>query len=199
MEAALDLFAEHGLAGARLEDIAKRAGVSKGTIYLYFPNKEALFCDMVRQMISRNIDEFAATLSDVDSASTQLRDYMAHLWAYMRSPVFEKVYRLTMGELHTFPHLFRFFFEEVTMRNLRVVASIVRRGVANGEFRRVDPDISARIIHSTFVKHGVWCAMRDQVPFLAAQSDDDVFQQLVDYNLHALAPHTEQPGSTHTS
>ena len=56
IEAALDVFAERGLASARLEDIAKRAGVSKGTIYLYFPNKEALFREVVRQTVVANIE-----------------------------------------------------------------------------------------------------------------------------------------------
>ena len=55
IEAALEVFSEHGLAAARLEDIAKLAGVSKGTIYLYFPNKEALFSEMVREMVGESI------------------------------------------------------------------------------------------------------------------------------------------------
>jgi len=196
VEAALEVFSEHGLAEARLEDIARRAGVSKGTIYLYFPNKEALFSEMIRQMVSVNIQDFAATLSDDESPRDQLERYMSYLWRYLRTPLFEKVYRLTMGELHKFPHLLRFFIEEVTMRSMRIVSGIIRRGVATGDFRAVEPEVAARIFHSTFVKHGIWCAQRDQIPFLAMHSDDEVFRQLVDFNLHALGLSPNVPGTS---
>src|ERR671936_1796968 len=81
IEAAFDVFAERGLAGARLEEIAKRAGVSKGTIYLYFPNKEALFCEMIRDMVGRTIEQTEARIvSNHATASEQLREYMRSLW-----------------------------------------------------------------------------------------------------------------------
>src|ERR671932_2541425 len=104
IEAALEVFGERGLAGARLGEIAKRAGVSKGTIYLYFPNKEALFCEMIREMVGRTIEQTEARIvSSHGTASEQLREYMRSLWEYTRSRVFETLYRLTMGELHHFP------------------------------------------------------------------------------------------------
>src|SRR5919201_6323793 len=98
IEAALEVFGERGLAGARLEEIAKRAGVSKGTIYLYFPNKEALFCEMIRQMVGQTIEQTEARIvSSHGTATEQLGEYMRSLWEYMRSRVFEILYRLTMG------------------------------------------------------------------------------------------------------
>src|SRR5689334_25392266 len=75
LEAALAVFGERGLAGARLEDIAKRAGVSKGTIYLYFPNKEELFRSMIRQTVIAAIEQGEREL-DRGSPTAQLRRYM---------------------------------------------------------------------------------------------------------------------------
>src|SRR5512146_3320254 len=81
IEAAADEFGERGLAATRLEDIAKCAGVSKGTIYLYFPNKEALFCEMIRQLVSDTIIKAQAQATATSpSAAEQLRDYASSVW-----------------------------------------------------------------------------------------------------------------------
>src|SRR5438105_3263605 len=77
LEAALAVFGEHGLAAARLDDIAKRAGVSKGTIYLYFPNKEELFREMVRNTVIRQLETAEHELGAMSgSATEQLEKYM---------------------------------------------------------------------------------------------------------------------------
>ncbi|HEX7940413.1 MAG TPA: TetR/AcrR family transcriptional regulator [Gemmatimonadaceae bacterium] len=187
IDAALEVFGERGLAGARLEDIAHRAGVSKGTIYLYFPNKEALFCEMIRQMVSAGlVDTQARIFAASGSPTEQLRAYVRAVWEYLRSPIFEKVYRLMMGEIHNFPSLQQFYLEEVSQRSLRFAAEIVRRGIAAGEFRPQDPDVAARMLHALTVKHGIWCAQREQIPFLAHQTDDEVLAQLLDFYLHAI-------------
>jgi AcrR family transcriptional regulator len=192
IEAALDVFGERGLAGARLEDIARRAGVSKGTIYLYFPNKEALFCEMIRQTMSVGlVDTQARIMAGTGSPTEQLRAYVRGMWEYLRSPAFEKVYRLMMGEIHNFPSLLQFFIAEVSQRSLGFAADIVRRGTQTGEFRPQDPDVAARMLHALTVKHGIWCAQREQIPFLAHHTDDEVLEQLLDFYLHAIqaTPH----------
>src|SRR5918911_963685 len=76
LDAALTVFGERGLAGARLEDIARRAGVSKGTIYLYFPNKEELFVEMIREKVIANLEREESRLDDGGTATEQLRGYM---------------------------------------------------------------------------------------------------------------------------
>lgn len=187
IEAALDVFGERGLAGARLEDIARRAGVSKGTIYLYFPNKEALFCEMIRQTMSAGlVDTQARIMAGIGSPTEQLRAYVHSMWEYLRSPVFERVYRLMMGEIHNFPSLLQFFIAEVSQRSLAFAAGIVRRGIETGEFRPQDPDVAARMLHALTVKHGIWCAHREQIPFLAHHTDEQVLAQLLDFYLHAI-------------
>jgi AcrR family transcriptional regulator len=186
IEAALDVFGEHGLAAARLEDIARRAGVSKGTIYLYFPNKEALFCEMVRVMVGASIERAQARTDTAAPAAEQLAEYVRGVWQYVRSPLAEKMQRLVLGELQGYPHLLDFFFREVSQRSLALVADIIRRGIASGEFRDTDPVVAARMLHAIMIKHGLWCAQREHVPFLQQLSDDDVLAQILDFFHNAI-------------
>jgi AcrR family transcriptional regulator len=186
LEAALEVFAERGLSDARLEDIAKRAGVSKGTIYLYFPNKEALFCEMIREIPSRHIASVEAMISEHASARDQLRAYLRNSWDYVRTPPFEILYRLILSELHHFPDLYEQFIEEVPMRSMRILAGIVTRGIESGEFRDIDPLAAGRMLHSVLFVHGVWAAKRARIPFMRDLSDNQVLDQLVDFCLHAI-------------
>src|SRR6266513_3779377 len=87
IEAALEVFGEAGLANARLQDIAERAGVSKGTIYLYFPNKEELFREMIRQTAVVAIQSAEKTITQ-GTPTTQLLTFMRGYWTFVRSPVF---------------------------------------------------------------------------------------------------------------
>jgi AcrR family transcriptional regulator len=194
LDAALEVFGERGLAAARLEDIARTAGVSKGTIYLYFPNKEALFCDMIREIPARFIATVEGMIAD-ESATEQLRHYFRNSWDYMRSPTFEILYRLIMSELHHFPDLYEQFVEEVPMRSMRIIADILRRGVSSGEFRELDPVVTARMLHSLLFTHGVWSAKRARIPFMRDLSDNQVLDQLVDFCLHAIGQSPTPPAS----
>ena len=187
IEAALDVFSEHGLSAARLEDIAKRAGVSKGTIYLYFPNKETLFCEMIRQMVGEAITRAQVRISSsTDSATDQFVQYMRAMWKNVRSPTFDKLYRIVEGDLKSYPTLLQFFIKEVSMRSMSLVASIIRHGMETGEFREVDPEAVARIHHAMMAKHGIWCGNRERIPFLVHLSDDEVLDQLLDVMLHSI-------------
>ncbi len=187
IDAALEVFSEHGLAAARLDDIARLAGVSKGTIYLYFPNKEALFSEMVREMVAEAITSAQFRISSGSSSATEkYADYMRAVWDKVRSPVFHKLHRIVEGDLKSYPTLMQFFFREISTRSMDVAAVIVREGIAAGEFRDVDPDAVTRIHHAVLIKHGVWCGKREQVPFIAHLSDDQVFDQIQDFMLHSI-------------
>jgi AcrR family transcriptional regulator len=188
IEAAIQEFGDRGLAAARLEDIARRAGVSKGTIYLYFPNKEALFREMIRQLVGESIAEaHDRVMATEHSATGQIRAYTRAVWEYMRTPVFEKLHRLASGELRNFPVLYQFFLQEVPIRNMNAVAGLVRRGIAAGEFRELDADVAARMFLALMLNHGVWCAKRQQLPFMGEVSDEQLLEQMLDFFLHAIA------------
>src|SRR6476646_4957040 len=99
LDAALAVFAERGLASARLDDIAKRAGLSKGTIYLYFPNKEELFREVVRTTVIAAIEQAEAQLATITDPRQALLLWMEGYWAWLRSPVFPTIHRLVNSEL----------------------------------------------------------------------------------------------------
>jgi AcrR family transcriptional regulator len=187
IKAALEVFGECGLANARLQDIAARAGVSKGTIYLYFPNKEELFREMIRQTAVAAIER--AEQADVPGTPTnQLLAFMRGYWAFVRSPVFITIYRLVLGELHQFPDIARFYAHEVVARGQKLMAGIISRGIDAGEFREIDPMVAARMLVAIIVMNGIWRDERTGVPLLAHKSDEEVFSELAQFYLHSIAP-----------
>src|SRR5207244_2200554 len=156
IDAALEVFGECGLAKSRLQDIAARAGVSKGTIYLYFPNKEELFREVVRQTAVAAIEVGEKTVNAGGSPSEQLYGAMRGYWAFVSSPIFNTLHRLVLGELHQFPDLARFYADEVVTRGLNLLGGIIRRGTEAGEFRDVDPMIAARMLVALTVMNAIW-------------------------------------------
>ena len=189
IEAALAVFGERGLAAARLDDIAKRAGLSKGTIYLYFPNKEELFREVIRSTVVSRIAEREQTFLNASGSATEvLTDYTRAYWKFLRSSEFAPIFRLVHAEIHNFPDLAAFYVEEVVARNHRLVEALVKRGIDTGEFRSIDPRVAARLLASTFVMHGLWCTHRDFFFTVAAKTDNEVFDELIDFFLHALRP-----------
>lgn len=192
LEAALETFGEHGLVGARLEDIARRAGIAKGTIYLYFPNKEALFREVVRRTVVDRIDQMAHNLDDDAPAATQLDRCMAYWWNSLRAEPYRTVYRLVVSELHRFPDLVEFYSREVLTPGNRLIGGVIARGVARGEFRPVEPFSTARMLSALFITHTVWMGPNHpRVPTLQGLSPDQVFAQLRDFAFHALRPISE--------
>src|ERR1700693_5774895 len=187
IKAALQVFGECGLANARLQDIAERAGVSKGTIYLYFPNKEELFREMVRQTAVARIER-AEPAGVSGTPGNQLLAFMRGYWAFVRSPVFITIYRLVLGELHQFPDLAKFYADEVVARGQKLIGGLIRRGIDAGEFRDIDPMVAARMVVALIVMNGIWRDEHTGVPLLAHKSDDEVFNELAQFYLHAIAP-----------
>ncbi|MEA2762618.1 MAG: hypothetical protein QOD47_1902 [Gemmatimonadaceae bacterium] len=187
IKAALEVFGECGLANARLQDIAERAGVSKGTIYLYFPNKEELFREMIRQTAVAAIDR--AEQADVPGTpGNQLVAFMRAYWAFVRSPEFVTIYRLVLAELHQFPDLAKFYANEVVARGQKLISGIISRGTEAGEFRDIDPMVAARMLVAIIVMNGIWRDEHTGVPLLAHKSDEEVFRELAQFYLHAIAP-----------
>jgi AcrR family transcriptional regulator len=145
LEAALACFRERGFAATRLEDVAARAGVTKGTIYLYFPSKEDLFKAVVRGQVVPNLERLEAALGEPGPAAPLL-ELLADIWVrdVLPSPV-SVVPKLVLTEAGNFPELARFYLDTVVHRGLRLIASVLRRGIAGGEFRPVDVD---HVVHS---------------------------------------------------
>ena len=181
------MFGEHGLAASRLDDIAKRAGLSKGTIYLYFPNKEELFREMVRQMVVSQIEQGEQELNAMNESATELlTQFLRSYWRFIRSPQFAPLFRLIHAEIHSFPDLARFYAEEVISRVHRLIAAIITRGIESGEFRQLDPKVAARMVPAPFIMHGLWCTHRECFTSVARGSDEQVLEELMQFTLNAI-------------
>ena len=118
IKAALEVFGECGLANARLQDIAERAGVSKGTIYLYFPNKEELFREMIRQTAVAAIERAEQVVTHGTPAYLSSRSCGAT--EFVRSPVFSTIYRLVSAAAPV-PGLAKFCAHEVVARGQKAL------------------------------------------------------------------------------
>ena len=160
LDAALAVFAEKGFAAARMEDIAAGAGAAKGTLYLYFPSKEAVFEALVRTLIVPNLDlAEAAAASHRGPIAPLLRRAAPLLAAIIRDGRLVVLPRLLIGELHRFPELARFYKATVVDRALGLIARLHRQGVETGEFRRQDSEAVARLVVAPMLMLAVWRAV----------------------------------------
>jgi len=191
--AALEVFANQGLAGARVEDIAARAGVSKGTVYLYFPGKEELFREAVRAKVRRTIEELSLAAPAGGDPLVRLTRFIETYWAQLRRKDFGQFYRLVLSELHQFPELSRFYAEEVSGRVIDLTSEIVGEGVASGVFRDVEPGTAARMVVAVLAHHAVWTSRREIFPHLGKRSDEELVNEIKDFLFSALSVDADAP------
>ncbi|MFM8575011.1 MAG: TetR/AcrR family transcriptional regulator [Limnohabitans sp.] len=144
--AALDLFVEKGVASTRSEEVAARAGVSKGTLFLYFPSKEELFKAVVRENIVRHQTEGAEEIARFTGTSAEMLEYlMLEWWRRYGATKASGISKLVMSEASNFPDLARFFQDEVVTPGHAMIRSVLQRGIDRREFRAIDLDLT---VHS---------------------------------------------------
>lgn len=152
VEAALDLFVERGFNATRLDDVAQRAGVSKGTVYLYFESKEALFRAVVQDIVVPELARFEVLVRQHRGATTPLvRDLVHHWWRAVGETRLSGIVKLMTAEAGNFPELARFFVDNVVRRGRRLFARVLRRGVASGEFRACNLNYAVRVLLAPLV------------------------------------------------
>lgn len=155
--AALEAFAERGFAATRLDDVAVRAGVSKGTLYLYFRNKEDLFKAVVRETLLPNL---AAVEERLQTATGPTREVLAEVLRGLVTMVattrLGAIPKLIISESGNFPDLARFYFEEVLARGMALFGRIVQRGIARGEFRAVDVAYAPPVLAAPILLMAMW-------------------------------------------
>ena len=155
--AALDVFAEKGFAATRLDDIAARAGVSKGTVYLYFDNKEALFKAAVEAAMTPAIEAAEALAGDTRRPAAELlREFVLGWWQLVGSTSLGALPRLLVAESRNFPELAAWFHDKMISRALRAMATIIEQGIATGEFRPAPPLLAARIVFAPMFSFIIW-------------------------------------------
>jgi AcrR family transcriptional regulator len=157
LDAALTVFAEKGFAAARMDDIAARAGVTKGTIYLYFDGKEAVFKTLVRESIGDTLERVVDAANRFEgSAADLLRLMLRTIGQFMRVSDRIVLPKIVIAEFGNFPELARFYREEVVEKGLTALGSVISRGIAQGEFRDIAPDHGARLCIAPILLAAVW-------------------------------------------
>jgi AcrR family transcriptional regulator len=187
LAAALDLFVERGFASTRLEDVARRAGVSKGTLYLYYENKEELFKAVVRNSIVPAIGEAEVSIAESDDHSADLLRFIIHnWWERLGATKASGIIKLMTAEAGNFPELGQFYQEEVINRGARMISSMLERGIARAEFRPVDVTMMTQVIVAPMLMLITW--KHSQVgPCPRAQLDPMAFlDTFLDVSLRGL-------------
>ena len=186
LDAALEVFFEKGFAAARLEDIAARAGVSKGTVYLYFNNKEDVFDALVRAIPQANVEHVRALAADPSiPADELLARVLRFVGGLIRDPRMIKFPRLIVGEAGNFPKLAETYKREVIARGLAILTRIIERGIEEGRFRRVDAQHAAYAAIAPLLFTAIWRTTFEQ--FDVAPLDAEAFiEQHIDTFLRGL-------------
>lgn len=169
LAAALAVFAEKGFRAARMEDIAARAGVSKGAVYLYYDSKQDMFRALVREGMVANFAAAGGMIAHYDGASADLlrRFLGVAVSAILMSPL-AAVPKIIISESGNFPEIAEFYRREVIDAGLGLITHIIERGIARGEFRRLNLEHSAKLCIAPVVLAAIWqsCfAQFDQTPF----------------------------------
>ncbi|MBK7416224.1 MAG: TetR/AcrR family transcriptional regulator [Dechloromonas sp.] len=155
--AALDLFVEKGFAATRLEDVAQRAGVSKGTLYLYFDSKEALFKSVIEDGVVPVLVEGEEIASRHEGSAFELLEkLLANWWAGIGETSFAGIPKLMTAESRNFPELAQFYYENVIRRGRAQVASALERGIASGEFRKLDIETTIDVVIAPILMLVIW-------------------------------------------
>jgi AcrR family transcriptional regulator len=149
LEAAFAVFVEKGFADARLDDIAARAGVSKGTVYLYYDSKEAVFRAMISQVADAKMELVSQLVETHEGSFAALLRQLAQFMAQQISqPPLVHFPRLIIGESRRFPELAAFYFETAISRARKILMRIIERGQEAGEFRAMSARHAAHMFIS---------------------------------------------------
>ena len=201
LEAALDLFVEKGFAATRVDEVAARAGVSKGTLFLYFPSKEELFKAVVRENIAGRFAEWNNELeSFVGTTSEVLRYCYQVWWERIGATKASGITKLMLSEAQNFPEIAQFYQQEVILPGQALVRRILERGVARGEFRPVNLDyavylVLAPMIFLTLWKHSLGACVPDSMEMTPEQ----YIETQADNILHGLCVRPEASAGTSAS
>ena len=159
LDAALDLFVEKGFAATRAEEVAARAGVSKGTLFLYFQSKEELFKAVVRENLSGRFKEWGEEFETFEGSAADMVAYCMNVWwERVGNTKASGITKLMMSEAAHFPELAAFYQQEVIVPGQTLIRRILQRGMDRKEFKPMDLDnavysLIAPMIYLIMSKH----------------------------------------------
>jgi TetR/AcrR family transcriptional regulator len=199
LAAALDLFLEKGFAATRVEEVAQRAGVSKGTLFLYFSSKEELFKAVVRENISGRFIEWGEELKTFEGNSEELLRYcVTSWWERVGATKASALPKLMMSEAGNFPELTDFFQKEVVQPGNDLLQRILQRGVERGELRATDPVYGVYSLLAPMIFLNLWKHGRGSCGDARVQLDPQQYiASVVDTILYGLSTRQPAPSIQH--
>jgi AcrR family transcriptional regulator len=198
LDAALSLFVEKGFAATRAEEIAARVGVSKATIYVYFPSKQ----DLLKALIARELSAVAPSGARLQAVGGEccadlLRRQLATWWSLLADTALGGIFKLVITEVRVFPELMDFWLRAVVEPCQKSIGKTVREAVESGEFRPADPDV---VVRSLVLPMIMGCLHRHTIGACSAADrllgEPDFFSSHVDFVLQGLAPCTGASASS---
>ena len=157
LEAALSVFAERGFSASRMELIAARAGVSKGTIYLYFDSKEAVFRALVHEMLGTQLARFADfARGSSGPVGPVIADILRGIGEFIAASNRVVLPKIVIAEAGNFPEVARIYREEVIENGLGLFAGLLKKGMASGEFRTLPIPHAVRLCIAPVLLAAIW-------------------------------------------
>ncbi|HEX8986869.1 MAG TPA: TetR/AcrR family transcriptional regulator [Rhodocyclaceae bacterium] len=157
LDAALAVFVERGYAATRLDEVARRAGVAKATLYRYYENKLELFKAVVRNSLVAGFDEIAQAQSGRPlGARERIALLLTAFTERVAGSPLSGIPKLVIAEAGNFPEVARFYHDEVIARGRALVVDALKQGAASGEFRPVDADYAWRIVVAPLLLSIIW-------------------------------------------
>ena len=155
LAAAFEVFAAHGFEAARIDEVARRAGVAKGTIYLYFRDKEKLFQAVVRNLIPKRFDVLIKTLPG--PPAEVLRALLSQLYTnVVRNEKVPFIFRMLVAESGRFPQLSEIYHREIIVPGIKAMRQVLERGISEGVFRPAEALEFPQIIVAAGLLAMVW-------------------------------------------
>ncbi len=152
LEAAFHVFGKQGLHQATLDDVAREAGITKGTIYLYFPSKVDLFVAMLKARVASVIPTVEAVDGHaLPSLEARLAVVGRDLYRFLSSPGYLAMFRTVVSEVAQFPEVAAQVYREGILSANRRLAAVIQKAIQAGECRDVDPIIAARAFVGMFL------------------------------------------------
>ena len=135
LAAAFKVFAAHGYEATRMDEVARQAGIAKGTIYLYFRDKEQLFRAVVRGLVQEKFDAIAGSFQG--TGEQLLRELLSRMYGQVvRNEKVRSIVRLLIAESGRFPQLSEIYHREIIAPGMKAVRRALRHGITSGEFRK---------------------------------------------------------------
>lgn len=191
LDAALDLFVEKGFSATRADEVAARAGVSKGTLFLYFQSKEDLFKAVVRENIANKFPTWQEEFLTFEGSSADMLRYaLTSWWERIGKTRASGITKLVMSEAQNFPEIAAFYQEEVIQPGNAMIRRILERGVQAGEFREMDLEQAVHIIVAPMIFLMMWKHSMGACAASAKIVDPEQFIHMqVDVLLHGMTTH----------